>query len=360
MHILYLALSQKGSRSMVRKYFAGANTASGYVDLLEKNIYDVDKIYTLSGESKKQKTEIMAEVLKKAEEKHNNMECIISPFNIKDISGIIFRDTKTAILDYDIYTGEKKTDNIDIDIGKRKENTVIAELSQKEQASLDKLYDAYEKGKIIHDEWEKIYHGNMDFVRLEAYGKGIIDELIKKKSDNAGTQKYERFFGASTPDGSVNYIDNLTENLSARYFIKGRPGTGKSTFLKKLAKKAQENGYDTEIYYCSFDKNSLDMVIVPELSFCVFDSTAPHEMFPETQRDNILDFYEESGLLGVDEKCENELLDVSKRYKQKVAEGMAYLRLAKLYYKEKEYYFEKNRNEKRISLIKEKLISELL
>ena len=76
----------------------------------------------------------------------------------------------------------------------------------------------------------------------------------------------ERFFGAATVDGSFDYIQNLTQTLSRRYFLKGRPGTGKSTFLKKIAAQARKLGYDTEAYRCALDPNSFDMVVVRELA----------------------------------------------------------------------------------------------
>jgi len=187
----------------------------------------------------------------------------------------------------------------------------------------------------------------------------VLENLFQEKTGNQGGKNYQRFFGGSTPDGTVHYIDNLTENLTARYFIKGRAGTGKSTFLKRVARQANKKGFDTEVYYCGFDKDSLDMVIVPELKFCVFDSTPPHEMFPQTKRDKILDFYEESGLLGTDEKYENELKDVTTRYDHKMAEGVAYLRLCKLYMKEKEYYLAKLLREREFLLLKDKAIREI-
>ena len=65
------------------------------------------------------------------------------------------------------------------------------------------------------------------------------------------------------------------------YGIIGANGAGKSTFLKKLAVAGLSAGFDVEIYHCSLDPKSLDMIIVRELSLCVFDSTAPHEFFPE-------------------------------------------------------------------------------
>lgn len=327
---------------MVRKYFAAANTASGYIDFTENNLEGTEKIYALSGMSKKQKSEILKEIAKGAEKKYQNIECLISPFDVSDLDAVIIRDTKTAVLDKDRISTKKEAEIMELDNKKPSDISKIRDISAKEIWAMQEFSKAYVKAKEIHDEWEKIYIKNMDYKRLEAYEKGLIETLFNKERTQKGTQKYHRFFGASTPDGSVNYIDNLTENLKARYFIKGRPGTGKSTFLKALVREADKRGFDTEIYYCSFDKESLDMVIVPELGFCVFDSTKPHEMFPESDRDSILDFYKESGLTGVDEKFSKELSEISGSYSCRIAEGVSYLRLGKIYYKEREDLILKN------------------
>ena len=156
----------------------------------------------------------------------------------------------------------------------------------------------------------------------------------------------------------MNYVANLTEGLAARYFIKGRPGTGKSTFLKKLAERAMASGYDVEVYYCSFDKESLDMVTVPELSFAVFDSTAPHELFPEGERDTVLDFYLEAHLSGIDERYESVLEPIKKRYALKTAEGRSALSLAMGYIAEAEYYLADEASFSGAIRVAEKIISE--
>lgn len=311
---------------MKKKYFARANTSSGCVNLIDKNIGDIKNIYILSGESKHTK----GEILKKLSEKFENIECIYSPFEVGTLEGVILRDIKTAVLD-ETLTNENIAGEIIHCKGKTTEEKAD---NEKAKAAYNELNKAYSKAKEIHDEWEKIYIGRIDFDRLEAYSNELIYQLIGNKKGNLGTYKYERFFGASTPDGSVNYIDNITQNLRKRYFIKGRPGTGKSTFLKKLAKAANDNGFGCEVYYCSFDKNSLDMVLIPDLSFCVFDSTSPHELFPEREGDSILDFYANGGLSGTDEEMANELSDVTDRYNKKIAEGLCYLRLGNLYEKE--------------------------
>ncbi len=352
--------SGKEAGKMIRKYFAGANTSSGYVELFENNLSGMEKIYGFSGKSKGQKTEVMKIMLSNAEAEYKNIECVMNPFSVTDIDAVIIRDTKTAIVDVDVYMPKKLNKTIDFEDFNGETGEGIQKLLQKQEEAKKKFYKAYADGKVIHDDWEKIYIKNMHFERFNAYQDGVIIRLFPGKSSKIGTQKHHRFFGASTPDGSVNYIDNLTENLNKRYFIKGRPGTGKSTFLRRIAKRAEDMGYDTEIYYCSFDKDSLDMVIVPELGFCVFDSTAPHEMFPESDRDVILDFYTEAGLSGTDERHKKELEEIAHQYKHKMAEGMAYLRLCKLYMKEFERLITRNTDEKEFENFKEKTAREIL
>lgn len=342
---------------MIRKYFAFANSAGGFADLMDNNLTGIKTIWTISGESKKQKTEILESILKKAEIMAET-ECVISPFDIKNIDAVIIREKGIAVVDSDCISAKNTEKNIDLDEVNEK-TEVPDKLFEKEKWALEEMYRCYDDAKKIHDAWEKIYMNNMDYDKLEAYEKGVLDHLFSDKKGKTGDRCYHRFFGASAPDGAVNYIDNLTENLEARYFIKGRAGTGKSTFLKRVAREAMEKGFDIEVYYCGFDKASLDMVIVPELNFCVFDSTAPHEMFPKTERDKILDFYEESGLLGTDEKYEKELFDVETKYNQKMAEGMAFLRLYKLYKKEEEYILSKSLKEKEFRRLKEKAIKEI-
>lgn len=344
---------------MVRKYFAFANSAGGIGNLMENNLLGIKRLYTISGKSKKQKTEILGEILKVADGFKGDAECIVSPFDIKEIDAVIMRDKGIAVVDKDCAKGERSAKNIDLSQVNRRSGEFINEFQEKEKWAIGELYKCFDEGKRVHDEWEQIYIKNMDYEKLEAYEKGVIEQLFKGKKGTIEVRNYYRFFGASTPDGTVNYIDNLTENLSARFFIKGRAGTGKSTFLKRVAREANERGFGTEIYYCGFDKNSLDMVIVPELDFCVFDSTPPHEMFPKSERDKILDFYVESGLLGTDERYEKELYDVEERYKHKMAEGMAFLRLCKLYMREKEYYLAELLNRNEFNMLKESVVNEI-
>lgn len=90
------------------------------------------------------------------------------------------------------------------------------------------------------------------------------------------------FLGANTPEGFVSFFDELYNpyNDTDAYIIKGGPGTGKSTLMKRIADEADKRGYSTERVYCSSDPSSLDALMIPELNFSICDGTSPHVMEP--------------------------------------------------------------------------------
>src|SRR5690606_37131956 len=112
----------------------------------------------------------------------------------------------------------------------------------------------------------------------------------------------------------------------------GAPGSGKSTMLKQLAKEAEARGYDTEIYHGGFDPNSLDMVIVTELGFAVFDSTAPHEYLPDRPTDEIIDMYAATIKPGTDEAYAETISDVKARYSERMKQSIGLLAQPKSHY----------------------------
>lgn len=348
---------------MIKKYFLRGNTASGEVNLIFNNLKGISDIIILKGASSTAKNRILNRIAFLLSEKGKLVEGIMNPFDVGAYEGVIVRQDKFAIFDEKCAKGIN-AEEIDLDgflCGKPDIADDEAELlKQKSKWAYENLYKSYSDAKSIHDDWEKIYVRNMDFKRLNNYTDGVISQLINTRKGSLEGRRSTGFFGASTMDGSVNYIEALTEGLDNRYYIKGRPGTGKSTFLKKLASVAEKNGYDTEVYYCSFDEKSLDMVIVRDLSFAVFDSTAPHEVFPTRNGDGILDFYTESGLFGVDEKYSDELEFISKKYANKIKQGIAYLRLGNCFESELEFYYGRIINEDAICVQADKILRRLV
>lgn len=112
---------------------------------------------------------------------------------------------------------------------------------------------------------------------------GQIHSIVPKGVDLTVINFLPQFFLASnTPQGFFSLFNHLyyPEQDWFCYIIKGGPGTGKSTLMKKIVEVSQKNKIKTELIYCSSDPNSLDAVIFPEIKKCIVDGTAPHTLDP--------------------------------------------------------------------------------
>ena len=86
------------------------------------------------------------------------------------------------------------------------------------------------------------------------------------------------FLAANSFSGFVSkfYENYFPEKGYKVFIIKGGPGTGKSSFMKRIATKAQAKGFSVSVCPCSSDPDSLDAVIIRDKKIIIFDGTAPH------------------------------------------------------------------------------------
>jgi len=84
------------------------------------------------------------------------------------------------------------------------------------------------------------------------------------------------FLGANAASGFVSHFEELydPEGGWKCYIIKGGPGTGKSSMMRRIVERTP--GLEHEMIHCSSDPESLDGVIFPEKKICIADGTAPH------------------------------------------------------------------------------------
>jgi hypothetical protein len=88
------------------------------------------------------------------------------------------------------------------------------------------------------------------------------------------------FLGGSTPDGFRSAFDDVIADTSYHtYIIKGGPGTGKSTFMKKIYAAFPDE--DRDLFLCSSDPDSADAVVLHSHKVIFVDGTAPHVYDPE-------------------------------------------------------------------------------
>jgi len=90
------------------------------------------------------------------------------------------------------------------------------------------------------------------------------------------------FLASNSGKGFYSLYDTFPGEGNFLHIIKSGPGTGKSGFMRRIAKAAQQRDMDTELIYCSGDPDSLDGVYIPALKQAWVDGTAPHVQEPGT------------------------------------------------------------------------------
>lgn len=89
------------------------------------------------------------------------------------------------------------------------------------------------------------------------------------------------YLGSNTYKGFYGLYEEAIAPLDRVFLLKGGPGTGKSSLMKKVMKEGLNRGYSVECWHCSGDPNSLDGVLLKELGLAVIDATAPHAVEPK-------------------------------------------------------------------------------
>jgi hypothetical protein len=149
------------------------------------------------------------------------------------------------------------------------------------------------------------------------------------------------FPGGNTAYGFHSFYDYIIEPDANRIFvIKGGPGVGKSTFMRKIGETLLEQGFDCEYHCCSSDNGSLDGLVIPAIRVAMLDGTAPHVVDPKNPGavDEIIhlgDHWNVQGIRG----NKKEILTTNREVGRLFRRAYAYLAAAKLFLDEVESYY---------------------
>ena len=144
------------------------------------------------------------------------------------------------------------------------------------------------------------------------------------------------FPGNNTAEGFYSFYDQIIAPDARRIIIiKGGPGVGKSTFMRKLGVDLNERGYDVELHHCSSDNGSLDGVVFPAIGVALIDGTAPHVADPQNPGavDEILhlgDYWDEAGM----RINKSKILQINREINRYFDRAYRFLRAAKAIYED--------------------------
>lgn len=150
------------------------------------------------------------------------------------------------------------------------------------------------------------------------------------------------FPGGNTAYGFYSFYDHIIGSEAARVFIiKGGPGVGKSTFMRRIGEEMASLGFDVELHCCSSDNTSLDGVVISDIGVAIIDGTAPHVIDPRwpgaiDEIINMGDYWKEAAMRA----NRGRIVALSREVSQLFAHAYTCLAQAKLLSDEIESYYE--------------------
>lgn len=360
---------KKGS---VRQYFPGSNSCEGFCSLWDNNVNNLNKLIILKGGPGTGKSTLLSYLADEMTSRGYNTELLWCSSDADSLDGVIFRDIGVGVIDGTaphlrdpLYPGvvDKIVNLGDFwDEEKLAANrTEIIELTKQNRELFGQTYAKMKQAKQYHDQLEQLYIEGMDWTAVNEMTAQLIEDLFGTSSENKNNinvRETHRFAGASTPQGPVNYLDELLAEATKRFIVKGRAGTGKSTMTKKIARAAVENGFDVEYYHCSFDPQSIDNIFLPQLGVCLIDGTPPHEKSPGPD-DAVIDMFKFVSE-DVYQKNLSAIEETDANYQQSFREALAILSKCKTVHDDLEKYYTQAMNFKAVDRIREEILDDIL
>ena len=141
--------------------------------------------------------------------------------------------------------------------------------------------------------------------------------------------QHKYFAASNSAHGFVSYFGEIFKRADFIYIIKGGPGTGKSSLMRKIAHQAECRGEMVEYYYCSSDPESLDgvLIFIANRAIGIVDGTSPHTREPEMagiydEIINLAAFWDRELLL----TQKNEIISLSRKKSASYRRAYDYLR----------------------------------
>lgn len=95
---------------------------------------------------------------------------------------------------------------------------------------------------------------------------------------NAGGVRHY-FIEAFTPYGHISLLQELLKDIKHTYFLKGGPGTGKSTMIKLIGIQLIDRGFDVDYIRSVNEPDSVAGLFLPKHKLCLLDK---NEFVPKT------------------------------------------------------------------------------
>lgn len=320
--------------------YIGAHTSVGYTSLLHDWIDQLKRLYILHGSTYKLKSAFLKKLGQKIHEFGTPITYLHSLQDVNELEGLIIPDHSIMVIDgntdHSIKLSRPGIRDILVDFSAAYVEDTIHQMEKdllQEEKQIKELkegmYQHFALAKAAHEQKEKIYVSAMDMYKANAVAQELIRKIFQSKTNVEEAKEQRYFLGASTANGAINFIEQITQSTQKRYIIKGRSGSGKSTLMRKVAQIALQHGTTVEYYHCSFDPKSLDMIVLPSFKLAILDGTSPHVIDPSRENDEVIDMFERTIDPRVEVDYKDQLEKLNRTYRTHINEAIKALQKIK-------------------------------
>lgn len=332
--------NNKPKKGRIKHVFPGNNTANGFHSFYDYIIpYDTTRIFIIKGGPGVGKSTFMRKIGEAMLERgydiefhhcssdNGSLDGVVIPFiGIALIDGTaphVVDPKNPGCVDEIIHLGDYWDEE-----GMRANKAEILEANQEVSRNFARAYRFLKAAQAVYDDWERANQEAMDYGKANKITAELIEKVFNNKpvTDKLGEERH-LFASANTPDGIINYLETIVGPCEKRFVIEGRPGTGKSTLLKKVANAAVERGFAVEMYHCALNPEKVEHVVIPELSVAFTKSIEPHLYSPQNGDEKIdMDICLDADIL---EKYEQVVEEDEKMFTDIFNRGISFISKAK-------------------------------
>ncbi len=338
-------------RGWIKKVFPGANTPQGFYSFYDHIIEaDANKIMIVKGGPGVGKSTFMRRIGQGLAEMGYDIEYHCCSSDNDSVDGVVARDLGLALIDGTaphvmdprlpgavdeiIHLGDY-WDERSLRSSKRE----ILELGREVGRLFERAYRYLKEAKVIHDDWEACYIEALDIGYANCMAEELARDVFEGRPVSHTPGRPRRLFASAiSPDGPVHYLDTVVGRYPRRYIIRGEPGTGKTTLVRKLGDAAIERGLDAEFYHCPLDPTRVDHLAIPAIGVAVINGTWPHAVEPSGELDRVVEMKVALDT-SVVVKYQDIIAGARERFHQALRRAVEFLHKAKLAHDEMQAYY---------------------
>ena len=243
----------------MRKFFPAANTPYGFFSRFDSiyNEKEDKKVIYIKGGSGTGKSTLMKKLIEDATKSGIEVEQFLCSSDPDSLDGVRFISTKTAIVDAtsphvqdpsmpgisgEIYNIADFWD--DSLLTSHKEEIIF--LANEKKNCFNMCYRYLKSAQALYPAWNT---------------SSQAEQFDFEKRIKIGKTRY-LFASGITPKGNINLLDKIL--IGKITGIEESPDS--SAFLKEISQKANNAGYDTELYFCPmFPTEKAEHLVIPDL-----------------------------------------------------------------------------------------------